>query len=597
MAPVLGALFAIVIGFLAIRPYLGYQRQSFENVEAANTAAQFRQILNAVQAYIQSGCPGESSNGCQVGPVSLSALQPDFLPPTISGQSGANGTTIFYNPYGQQWNATIETVTVANSSQPAFQALVYTTGGNQIPLISAPEIAAETGAEGGFFPYSGQYGSNTPDDTAMGAYGHWQVPSLSTSYGISASNYALAGHLAGLLYFSPNGTLNQDYLYRNAIPGDPDANTMNANINMNNKNSITNAETIQVGNQSGSGQAPFMAEMANTTDDKLPGGLVVTSDPKGQNTSAMESDSIGSSVILSADTFDQNGAVNGSNTATMTTTSSQASLALAGSASSLTLNGSESNLSVTGTQANLLIGQSTTPSAQNLQFISTPEQVGTPCYSSTAAIPAWGTPNTTTYYTLGTIAPNSDGTGRPVVCVQSGTLVNSNMGSYYAITLSSPSSGAWQLMGNGGFTKITEVNWLYPFALNSATGSYSSNQYGNAVNVGSGNEYLNNTGKPLFISSNCPINNGSNGVGGTASGNGGTSINFYISYSSSGTPTVANAAVWTLAAVYNYGSPSSSIIVPPGYAFAYSIYAGNVSATSWQGWGGALTQCQFALAY
>lgn len=266
MAPVLGALFAILIGLFAIRPYLDYQQRSFENIRVANTAGQFRQILNAVKSYVQS------NYATATGAVTATELAA-YLPPNVT----------LTNPYGQQWN-----IEVAHDSTGALQALVYSSGGTAIPERLAPEIAAETGAEGGFVPYAGQYGSAT-STTAIGAYGYWNLNL--NSYNVSPG----AGHLVGLLTFGADGSLDNSYLYRMKVPRDKNhtLNTMQTNLYMNG-NKISGAQSVQV---SSSDTTPFLAEMADTTSNGLPGGMVETKDKNGDS-AIMQADSDGANLSL-----------------------------------------------------------------------------------------------------------------------------------------------------------------------------------------------------------------------------------------------------------------------------------------------------------
>ena len=145
------------------------------------------------------------------------------------------------DPYGQTWQ-----VQVLQPAPGQLQALVLTQGGTQIGQTQAPMIAAQAGAQGGFVPYNGQYGTLN-SSIAQGAYSGWQV---------SLSNYANPGpgHLAALLYFN-NGNLQNDYLYRVAVPGQPQLNTMQTNLNMGN-NSVNNANEVNAQSETLAGGTP-----------------------------------------------------------------------------------------------------------------------------------------------------------------------------------------------------------------------------------------------------------------------------------------------------------------------------------------------------
>lgn len=238
MAPLLGVLFAVFVALLAIRPYFAYQNQSFDNIRNANTAEQFRQIIDAATTYIQNYCLPSQSGGSNYetcNDITLSTLQGNnpqnvtLLPNNISANT----------PYGQTWN-----IVVAQQGN-LIQAFVYSSGGVPIPPQSAPEIAAETGAEAGFIPTPAQYNIyNVGADTAVGAYGHWNAVLPS---GLSPA--PVAGDLVAQLNVQNTEAKAQDtdYLYRNQVPGDTQnsLNTMSTDLSMGG-NDITDAANVKL---------------------------------------------------------------------------------------------------------------------------------------------------------------------------------------------------------------------------------------------------------------------------------------------------------------------------------------------------------------
>lgn len=430
MAPVLGALFAIMIGMIAIRPYLSYQQQSFSNIMAANTASQFRQMIDATKAYVISTCLPNAANGnvippgCQNVPVAnvLTTLQ-------AGGYLPAGVTTT--NPYGQSWSFTV----VPGSNSGTVQALLYSTGGTQISAKQAPAIAAETGQDAGFVPYPNQYGSSTPTNTALGSYGHW---SAALPIGVTAG----PGDLVALLNVGVGSTTNPDYLYRRQVPGDNtnQLNTMQTDLNMGGNN-INNANSVNVvaGASTSGTQAttPFLAKITGVTNDPgptnssgqstfLPGGMLETASPVSTslaNTSIVESDSSGSSVIANSVTSPSGGTTT-TNTATMMANSTQASL-------TLQQNGSG-----------------------GLKLISTPQTAGNLCTSA------------------GTISPNTDSSGIPLVCVN-----NTQSG-----------LEQWQKMVAFTSSSTAPVGGASSFTIGANSTSPA---------------YQNNSGAPEFVSTNC----------------------------------------------------------------------------------------------
>lgn len=119
------------------------------------------------------------------------------------------------NPFGQTLAARI--------LQPVagkLDTVVVSTGGTTIDERNLRHIAEAMGALG-----SGGYISVLDTATAVGVFGKWKIKIA--DYGVSPG----AGHLVNLLSFQ-NETLVSDYLYRNAVPGQPQLNQMNTPLIM-----------------------------------------------------------------------------------------------------------------------------------------------------------------------------------------------------------------------------------------------------------------------------------------------------------------------------------------------------------------------------
>ena len=222
MSAILGVLFASLVGLLMIPTYMRFETMAIDNAKAATTAQQMQQVSQAAQAYIQANYSAVEANSTASSPatITVSMLQnTGYLPNAFSAA----------NPFGQMWQ-----VQVLQPTPGQLQALVLTQGGTQIGQVQAPMIAAQAGAQGGFVPYNGQYGTLN-DTVAHGAYSGWQV---------SMSGYTNPGpgHLAALLAFN-NGNLENNYLYRVAVPGQPQLNQMQTNLDMGNNN-VNNAHRV-----------------------------------------------------------------------------------------------------------------------------------------------------------------------------------------------------------------------------------------------------------------------------------------------------------------------------------------------------------------
>ena len=234
MSAILGMLFASLVGLLMIPTYMHFETMAIDNAKAATTARQMQQVSQAAQAYIQANYSAVEANSTASSPatITVSMLQnTGYLPSAFSAA----------NPFGQMWQ-----VQVLQPTPGQLQALVLTQGGTQIGQVQAPMIAAQAGAQGGFVPYNGQYGTLN-DTVAHGAYSGWQV---------SMSGYTNPGpgHLAALLAFN-NGNLENNYLYRVAVPGQPQLNTMQTNLNMG-ANSVNNANEVNAQSETLAGGNP-----------------------------------------------------------------------------------------------------------------------------------------------------------------------------------------------------------------------------------------------------------------------------------------------------------------------------------------------------
>lgn len=223
MSAILGALFAVLIGMMAVRPFVTYETAAAGNVRNAATAQEMQQIDSAAQQYIEANYATVEANATATAPATISVGMLETSGYLSSGVSSEN-------PWGQTWF-----VQVLQPSPGTLEALVLTSGGSAIPEKEAPAIAALAGQQGGFIPYSGQYGS-LQSTIAQGSFGGWSVS-------MSGFSNPGAGHLAGLLAFN-KGNLENDYLYRVAVPGAPQLNTMQTALNMGG-NDIDNANNIQ----------------------------------------------------------------------------------------------------------------------------------------------------------------------------------------------------------------------------------------------------------------------------------------------------------------------------------------------------------------
>lgn len=136
------------------------------------------------------------------------------------------------NDYGQQYLATV----VRNVSQNnQLQALVYTQNGSPLPFMAMDQIAVSIN--------SGMGGYISTAGTVTGARGGWSAP-LQTFKANTTP-----GHIAALLTTDELGAsrAESDRLYRFAVNGKPDLNTMHTSIDMGGNN-LNNAGNVNAAN-------------------------------------------------------------------------------------------------------------------------------------------------------------------------------------------------------------------------------------------------------------------------------------------------------------------------------------------------------------
>ncbi|RKP47560.1 shufflon system plasmid conjugative transfer pilus tip adhesin PilV [Trinickia fusca] len=247
MDAILGYIVALTLSMIGVAGFTTWARLGVANVQTAATAGQMLTFDKAAQQYVQD-------NGSTIAALAT-ATSPVTVTPAMLIAAGylPNGFSPS-NVFGQTWQ-----LQVLQPAAGQLQSLVTSQGGT--PISNARQlvqIAAQAGAQGGFVPYANQAGdaSMTPAN-ANGAYGGWRI---------ALTNYANpgSGHLASLLAFT-NVQSNNAYLYRVAVAGHPELNTMQTALNMgahdidsaNNVNATTvnannvNAQGVDVQNPGG----------------------------------------------------------------------------------------------------------------------------------------------------------------------------------------------------------------------------------------------------------------------------------------------------------------------------------------------------------
>lgn len=220
MSEILGVVFAAMVAMYMLPGLFAPQKATNDTVRQLATAQQQKQVYAAAAQYIEQNAGTIQASATATSPVVITV---PMLQAAGMNMTGVNAT----NPYGQTWQ-----VQVLQPSSNNLQALVMAVGGDTLPDKVAAQIAKFVGQPGGFIAtndtgiYSGGSGY------AFGTYGGWQV---------STANYqsVAGGHPAALLTVQA-GQVSNNFLYRNAVPGQPQLNQMNTALGMagNNINNV-----------------------------------------------------------------------------------------------------------------------------------------------------------------------------------------------------------------------------------------------------------------------------------------------------------------------------------------------------------------------
>lgn len=223
-----------VIAMLNVAALMVWVIVSATNVQTAMAAAHMRVWDAGALQYVKDFASTIEATATATTPVTVTTAMMNaagnYLPVGYSG----------VNPFGQTL-----VLQILQPSTGVLQALVTTQGGRAITdTKQLVQIAAQ--AQAGFVPYTNQ-GGNTGLNAAnaYGAFGAWGPVSLS-----SFTNPG-SGHLADLLSFSGASTqANNMYLYRVAVPGQPQLTSMQTDLGMTdiggNPHDITGASSVAV---------------------------------------------------------------------------------------------------------------------------------------------------------------------------------------------------------------------------------------------------------------------------------------------------------------------------------------------------------------
>lgn len=223
MSEILGVLFAVLVSGIMLTTINAPQKNASDTARAIAVAQQQKRVYAAAAVYIEQNAGTIQATATATNPVVITVPMLQAAGMNLAGVSPTNA-------YGQTWQ-----VQVLQPSPNNLQALVMSTGGDALPDRVAAMVAKYVGGSGGFIAKndSGIYPGGA--GTAYGSYAGWQLPTANYT-GVSG------GHPAALLTVV-SGQVSNNYLYRSAVPGQPQLNQMNTALGMNG-NDISNVGVI-----------------------------------------------------------------------------------------------------------------------------------------------------------------------------------------------------------------------------------------------------------------------------------------------------------------------------------------------------------------
>ncbi len=235
MADLIALMIAISVSFMAGRPIVEAQHYSMQTIRDSVTAYELKEISDAGTNYIEQNYSALSGNSGTTTVTVPELISADVLDPSFQPES----------PFGQVWE-----VQINKSASGTLQGVVISTGGSPMTEAEANQAATRSEGVGGDIPYA----VNGNTSYAVGAYGGWKL---------SMANYTNPGpgHMVGLLAYNSGQQLDNDQLYRVAVPGQPQLNTMQTTLDMGGNN-IENGEVVQADYSNDSG-GTSTAQVAN----------------------------------------------------------------------------------------------------------------------------------------------------------------------------------------------------------------------------------------------------------------------------------------------------------------------------------------------
>lgn len=213
---------AIAIGTMLLLGLTAMIDASLDDVEGQQAALYQAQVVSAARKYIAAnydalrvGTPTAAS----VVPISIEMLKTNNFLPAAFG---------LRNAYDQR---TCVLVRQPLSGSGKLDALVVTSGGQQIEDRLVPSIAANAGQGSGYIT-AAQPATARGASWSLNTNEYRNVACPGGGGPALTGNATDGGHLASSLFYDGPGQLSTDFLYRNSIPGRPELNQMRTPVHL-----------------------------------------------------------------------------------------------------------------------------------------------------------------------------------------------------------------------------------------------------------------------------------------------------------------------------------------------------------------------------
>ncbi len=227
---ILGAIGALIIGIVMLPDIISWWDAGITATQQRLVANHMLMVTQAARQYVNRHQDtllpqAQAASGPAIGIQEL--VDDGFLPDGFQRR----------NPWLQDYE-----VHVRQPQAGTLQAIVLTTGGrDEVPdkfaTVTVPGAAALVGGAGGFIPLGGVLPGMT-ENLLQGAGNGWSLDLASV--GITSPG---AGHLGAVSSYD-SSALGQDFLYRVAVPGQPELNAMQAELDMTD-HAIRNVSELQ----------------------------------------------------------------------------------------------------------------------------------------------------------------------------------------------------------------------------------------------------------------------------------------------------------------------------------------------------------------